>query len=235
MNLSNAVIPNRQSGAGKSSAKSVILYLLLGLGGLWHLLGIFSKTMQLLAGPMLIGITVWMVFEGQKGFVAAEKRRFLMYAVGIVVTGFFLEWFGATTGWVFGQYSYSEALQPQISGVPVAIGFAWLGLVLSAAGVVLHFFPEMSQRRLVLILASGVLMVFFDLIMEPAAMKLNYWQWTNNFPPVQNFIVWFVGGGLMTGAGILTKTLRLKGHPMMHQFYFAQLLYFVLVLVKPLP
>ena len=34
-------------------------------------------------------------------------------------------------------------------------------------------------------------MVCFDLLMEPAAVKLDYWTWLNGHIHLRNYLVWF--------------------------------------------
>jgi putative membrane protein len=36
------------------------------------------------------------------------------------------------------------------------------------------------------------LQFFFDWLMEPVAIKLNYWSWTSADVPVYNYICWFI-------------------------------------------
>ena len=47
------------------------------------------------------------------------------------------------------------------------------------------------KNPLTFLFAVGFLTVFFDVIMEPTAIKLDYWQWQTDFIPIQNYFVWF--------------------------------------------
>jgi putative membrane protein len=38
----------------------------------------------------------------------------------------------------------------------------------------------------------GTLAVVFDLVLEPVAIALNYWQWAAVSVPFQNYVAWFV-------------------------------------------
>jgi putative membrane protein len=39
---------------------------------------------------------------------------------------------------------------------------------------------------------AALLATIFDYILEPAAQKLGYWQWSNNEIPFFNYACWFV-------------------------------------------
>ena len=212
----------------------VALYLLLGSGGLWHLLGLFQEPMRVLAGPLLIGLNVWALLEYQAGLSSRAKRRFLLWSAGIILAGFGLEWVGVSTGAVFGAYRYSGILQPQLVGVPVAIGFAWLGVALISHSVVTSVLPAMLNRASLTVGLSALLMLLFDLAMEPAAIRLDYWIWAEGEPPMQNYLIWFVTGVLIFTSGKLSGVLRSRiDRPVLLHLYFAQLLYFMMVLLKP--
>ena len=46
--------------------KIILLYFFLFAGGLWHVLDVFQTIMSFLAGPLLIGLGIWLYFEIRK-------------------------------------------------------------------------------------------------------------------------------------------------------------------------
>ena len=50
----------------------------------------------------------------------------------------------------------------------------------------------------------------FDWIMEPVAMKLDYWQWVGQIIPFQNYRAWFLIG-LAVGGSFIVTGLSLRG------------------------
>jgi putative membrane protein len=70
--------------------------------------------------------------------------------------------------------------------VPLIIGANWGILAVTSAAVVHRF--ELNKHLGAFI--SAVLMVLFDYILEPVAMKLDYWHWSNGEIPVYNFVCW---------------------------------------------
>lgn len=56
------------------------------------------------------------------------KRLTLHFALLAVIVGWFAEQMGATHGWFFGEYSYTDVLGWRIGAVPVVIPFMWFAL-----------------------------------------------------------------------------------------------------------
>jgi putative membrane protein len=208
-----------------------VLYLLLIAGGVWHLLGWFQNLMRILAAPLLAGLALLLAISHSRRYADRRRQGILFYAgVGISACG--LEYLGVISGRIFGSYSYGPILQPQLLGVPLAIGFAWLAMVLSSAGI-----ADLLTARAgggppwVRIPFIALLMVLFDWIMEPAAIKLGYWSWQNGEIPWQNYLAWFLFA-MLYAAWAWQLGLLQKGAPVLSRHaWLAQILYFLLVRV----
>ena len=212
--------------------KIAILYILLGAGGLWHLLGVFQFVMAWLAGPMLISLGFWIGWEFYTALERYRRGRYIFWALFVIIGSFLLERIGVQTGLIFGQYEYGDALSPAIDGVPVAIGFAWLLVALSSVAVsnfLLDWFALPTSCKTVL--GGAVLMVAFDFFLEHVAMKLGYWQWNGGAIPWENYSAWLAVGLIFLLAGWLAPIFPKKTPPIGVYFYTAQLLYFGLVLI----
>ncbi len=207
--------------------KIVGLYVFLLAGGLWHLLGVLQNTMQLLAAPLLIALCLLLCFEQVREL---PQRRFLFWCILVCGSGFFIELLGVKTGVIFGAYFYGPTLQPQLWGIPLAIGFAWLTMLLSSAAVAQYLLPpRFFARPFAAALLIAVLMVTFDLFMEPAATKLHYWTWESGKIPGQNYLAWFAFGFILSYIGLRLSLFKQKSSPLAIHAYVAQLGYFVLV------
>ena len=91
------------------------------------------------------------------------------------------------TGFPFGNYSYGPVLGFQLFEVPLLIGVNWL-LLVYVCGEIFH------NRIKNDFLAAGLgslLMVLLDVLIEPVAVKLDFWSWENEVIPLSNFIGWF--------------------------------------------
>ena len=89
--------------------------------------------------------------------------------------------------------------------VPWLSGLNWFVVVFCSASCMQQFQEWVSKKTassgmeisakiasLSLIIDGAILAVFFDWIMEPVAMKLGFWQWTNQQVPLYNYVCWFL-------------------------------------------
>ncbi len=126
----------------------------------------------------------------------AISRAFLVLAAG-----FLLEFVGSTTGLLFGDYSYTSTLQPQIAHVPLAVMLAWFMMAWPAAFVS----QLVSSRRWLRALFGGALMTSWDFFLDPQMVGEQYWQWHSaafDLPgipgiPLTNYVCWFIAGSLL--------------------------------------
>ncbi|MCK6610696.1 MAG: carotenoid biosynthesis protein [Bacteroidia bacterium] len=127
----------------------------------------------------------------------ASSFRLALPALFFIFFGaFILEYMGVSTGLLFGQYSYGNALGPKLLQTPILIGLNWILVVYSSIQVVqwigLRFkikFPELLAAFL-----SAVLMVITDYPMEQICHLLDFWTWQSAVAPVQNYTAWFFFG-----------------------------------------
>ena len=151
------------------------------------------------------------------------NNKSILAVLLIAAIGFFIEVFGVSTGKIFGSYSYSEILGPKILNVPLIIAINWLILVYGAYYIVSYFFKYPLLR----LAMGGLLLVVFDLIMEPVAIELNMWTWEAGTPPLQNYIVWFVAGVVMMSLFPLFR-IKLKNPVVVALFVYLLLFFGVL-------
>ena len=126
--------------------------------------------------------------------LAADGRRFALWAAGAYALTFAAEAVGVATGAVFGEYVYGPTLGWKIWDVPVIIAFNWVMVVNGAiciAGRILSLRAE-PGRRIALPLLAGAIAAAFDWVMEPVAIRLDYWTWAGGSIPLQNYAAWFV-------------------------------------------
>ncbi|MDX1653300.1 MAG: carotenoid biosynthesis protein [Brumimicrobium sp.] len=101
--------------------------------------------------------------------------------------GMTAEWIGIHTGKLFGNYIYGENLGLKWHGVPVIIGLNWAMLTIITASCMQFFRIHFILK----ILGAAALMLVLDLLIEPVAIKSDYWIWHGDIP-VSNFIDWFI-------------------------------------------
>lgn len=213
--------------------KISVLYLVLGAGGLWHILDVFQATMRVLASPIMFGLSIWLFWECWRIYPASERSKFALMGTYVIVGSFGIEWIGVRTGAIFGAYRYGETLHPAIGGVPISIGCAWFVMLIASTAVAQKIAPKaLAESRFKLAFLVALLMVCFDLLMEPAAVKLDYWMWMDNHIPLRNYLVWFGLSFIFAITGLQTGIFRQQLPRIAVHFYFAQVAYFGLVVLK---
>ncbi len=131
---------------------------------------------------------------------------FVAFMVICFVTGISVEIIGTSTGYLFGEYAYGKTLGPTVKNVPWVIGINWI-IIIYCSGIAVNMWleklsaklqtvtgaPSPALRYFSVISDGAMLAVFFDWVMEPAAIKLGYWQWLDNGAiPTYNYLCWFI-------------------------------------------
>jgi putative membrane protein len=127
---------------------------------------------------------------------AREPAAILLFAAG----GFLLELVGVHWGLPFGRYAYTGLLGPGAGGVPFAIAFAWLSLLLFARDCAWR----MAGGKLRAALLGAGMMTLVDLLVDPVATRLlGYWEWRQPGlyfgVPAINFTGWFAVSAVLLG------------------------------------
>ena len=116
------------------------------------------------------------------------KKEILFASILVFVIGFFVEWIGVHTSLLFGTYWYGANLGPKIIAVPFIIGINWAMLTLVCCSIG----KSLVKSTLLQVVLGALLMTGMDWLMEPVAIKSDFWHWKNEIIPVYNFICWFV-------------------------------------------
>lgn len=106
--------------------------------------------------------------------------RFAALAVGL---GWFAEQMGATRGWFFGEYHYTDVLGPRLGEVPVVIPLMWFALVYAGyviANLIVSRTPVDRSTALgdlaLLSFLSAAIVTAFDLGADPYFVyKMGAW------------------------------------------------------------
>ena len=121
-----------------------------------------------------------------------KTPTFLFLAFAGVV-GFIAEFIGVNTGLLFGSYRYLTNLGVKIADVPLIISVNWAILTIGAA----HYAMIISQNKRMRIALAATFMLIFDIIMEPVAIKSQFWVWEGGDIPIYNYVCWFIIGFIL--------------------------------------
>lgn len=189
-------------------------YFFLLAGGIWNFTGLFQGIMSTTSGYVMILLGIITLLETRLNF------KIILYSIFVIISSILLEYLGVRTGLIFGNYHYTDILQPQVLNVPLAIGFSWMSLTLISIRL------SLKSNRFIKIVSGASILTLIDFIIEPAAIKLNYWTWAGGTPPLLNYISWF-GAGLLFMMIADFLNLKIKGKNLIH-ILFAQIIFFIL-------
>lgn len=151
------------------------------------ILGIFSpwKDWFVSMTPASLLLTLALLLWNQEN----KSTRYFKFAALAFILGLGSEIMGVNTGFPFGDYRYSEVLGPQIFNTPLLIGVNWLLITQCSNALAQHLAAGHSAG--VQVFLGAVLPTLADVLIEPVAIKLNYWTWAQGDPPLQNYMGWF--------------------------------------------
>lgn len=147
----------------------------------------------------------------------------LRLASGVAVLGFAAEFIGSKTGFPFGAYDYTPALQPQLAGVPLLIPLAWLMMLPSAWAVGSILACKLAPpARFGWAQAgfSALAMTAWDLFLDPQMVAWGLWVWQDLSGgffgiPWSNYAGWLLVSG---GITLLLRPVNLPQQPLLWMY-----------------
>lgn len=140
-------------------------------------------------------------------------RRYGWKRGSLVLIGWYafalgIETFALLTGFPYGRFTYGDDLGFKLFGLtPWTVGLAWSPLFLGAIAVA----TSLRQNRWQRVAIATVLMIVTDLVLDPGAVAMGYWQYEQGGlyfgVPFSNYIGWIVSSSL---AAFLFLTLDTK-------------------------
>lgn len=119
-------------------------------------------------------------------FQESPTRSFWLFCLSIFLMGYGVEVAGVHTGVIFGEYWYGATLGLKVFEVPLTIGLNWLVLTIGAG----MLWQERPLPRAIRATLAAACMVFLDVLLEPVAIRFDFWHWKNEQIPLQNFLAW---------------------------------------------
>lgn len=151
-----------------------------------------------------------------------KNDKFWMFVVVTYIAGYLIELLGVHTGFVFGSYNYGSTLGFKVAEIPLLIGVNWI-LVIYSTGVLVKEFPIKNPTILALI--GAFLVTVLDFLIEPVAIRFDYWEWTALDVPVQNYVAWYIFSFFMFRFFFEMKFN--KSNPAAITLFIMQLLFFL--------
>lgn len=200
--------------------------------GVFFLVGFIGHSLQATLPWMLRMTPYTLLVCGLVAFFPVfleRERQVLIWALLVFVVTFVLEALGTATGKIFGPYTYGQTLGPKLFAVPLVIAFNWLLVILGALSLAQLIF----RKRLLVAFATAILAVGFDYLLEPTAIRLDYWTWHTAGIPLQNYLAWFF---IALAAALFYVYLKFSVKTRLVLVYFLiQLVFFAALRIFPPP
>lgn len=154
------------------------------------------------------GSTVAALLQASAVFYFVQRQwglsRTISTFIIIAVLTWGAEFIGHNTGLPFGEYSYTNSLQPQIAGVPLLIPIAWF-MLLPSSWVMAQLIVgkrDSTMKHIAFISVSALTLTVWDLFLDPQMVAWGFWEWTNPSGyfgiPYLNYFGWFLLASVVT-------------------------------------
>ena len=135
------------------------------------------------------------------------NARFVLFFALAFTIGFSIEVIGVKTGLIFGAYSYGDVLGIKVLDVPLVIGLNWFLLVYATSCVAEYLVKKIWLK----VIVAAALMTLLDVLIEPIAIRLDFWTWEQASVPMLNYIAWFFISALVIAIHYGLKTNQRNG------------------------
>jgi bisanhydrobacterioruberin hydratase len=164
----------------------------------WYICGFVLVGFNLLPSWLEWSNSVFIITSGILAIfyfqLAYGVLKGLIISSSIFISTFVVEYLGSTTSFLFGDYFYTNQFAPNLLGVPLAIGFAWIMVIATGHTIIqiLHI-----RSALLKSFVGGAAALAMDLVLDPVAYVVKgYWIWeeSGNYYgiPWTNFFGWFL-------------------------------------------
>jgi putative membrane protein len=154
--------------------------------------------------------------------VAAQHKHIWKWILLVFPVGFAVEWLGVHKSILFGHYAYTTVLGFSWQQIPLLIAFNWVFVIYASASLAQAF----TANKILAPLSTATIATFFDWVMEPAAIKLHYWQWFQVGVPLSNYVSWWLISLLLA---ILWQFLKYQFNQFAVNLLLIQLLFFAII------
>ena len=127
-----------------------------------------------LRGQEIVGV-IFTILMALPGFLSLRNlTKGLKLILSLSLFAYIIESTGVLTGFPYGAFSYGDLMGLKLFGIiPVILPFAYVPIVLGS-----YFIAEkLTSNKGMIITITTFLLVLFDLVLDPGAVALGYWNW----------------------------------------------------------
>jgi putative membrane protein len=157
-----------------------------------------------LSWGIIAGVMVQTAVVSIALYQAWGTRRTIWTVTVVLVMAWTIEFAGSSTGIPFGDYDYTDSLQPQVAGVPLFIPLAWLMMLPPAWAVAQRLVG--NRHNPVFVAVSALAFTAWDLFLDPQMVAWGVWVWA----PTRGYfgIPWLNYAGWLLASAFITALVR---------------------------
>jgi putative membrane protein len=138
------------------------------------------------------------------GLAPLVDRRAAVALAALTAYAFGIELFGVATGWPYGEFAYLVELGPMLAGeVPLGLPVFFFPLVVNSYLLVVLLLGPRARSRLLRLVAVAATVVWMDVVLDPAAVALGFWEYYPGGPyygvPLSNYAGWVLSAAVSVG------------------------------------
>lgn len=146
---------------------------------------------------MVVAVTV-MALPLIGGLAPLVDRRAAAGLGVLVLFTWAIELTGVHTGYPYGEFQYERALGPMLlDAIPLFLPIFYVPILLNSYLLALLILGRRSTVSSQFLLTLAVV-IALDLVLDPGAVALEFWGWTDGGVyydvPVQNYVGWLLSG-----------------------------------------
>jgi len=129
------------------------------------------------------------------GLAPLVDRKAAVALLALTAYAFGVELVGVATGWPYGEFAYLIELGPMLAGeVPLGLPVFFFPLVVNSYLLVVLLAGPRARSRALRLLAVAATVVWMDVVLDPAAVALGFWEFSPpgayHGVPLSNYAGW---------------------------------------------
>lgn len=181
-------VEQRKSLQAEKVNKKDVSIVIIGISHLLLLIGLLNPSLtsiSLRLIPLYLLLMLSLLIYSHRD----KNKDFKLCLLVTFLAGFLIEVIALNTGFIFGSFQFGDTLGFRLAGVPLMSGVLWTLLIYST-GIAIAYLK--IQNHAIRSLIGAFALVLMDILIEPVALRYDYWNWTELSVPFQNYVAWFV-------------------------------------------
>lgn len=138
------------------------------------------------------------------GVLPAVDLRALVGLAFVSAFAYVVESVGVATGVPYGEFAYTMEMGAMAFGIPVALPLFWVPILINGYLLSVRYVRPQVRSRAAFAAAAVVLVVGLDGVLDPGAVALGFWSWSEGGVyygvPLVNYLGWLFSASVGVAA-----------------------------------